>query len=133
MFSWFKKPISLCRTAQKTIIWHIFTKKKNEKPYNFWKKLWTNPFDQMKILWLYKIDVFLSTKPIYLSRTSLNTSVRLFLNKKKEWKRLQFLEKPWTNPLEKCKFCTFSNGCFYRLYSLFLYVERHQTLLFGIF
>ena len=35
----------------------------------------------------------------------------------------------WKN----ANFATFSNRCFYRVKSLFLYVERQQTVLFGIF
>ena len=36
-------------------------------------------------------------------------------------------------PLEKCKFCDFFlNRCFYSLERLVLYLERHQTLLFGL-
>ena len=34
---------------------------------------------------------------------------------------------------ENANFATFSNRCFYRVKSLFLYVERQQTVLFGIF
>ena len=53
-------------------------------------------------------------------------------------KDYNFWEKPWTvlnwTPLEKCKlYPFFSNRCFYRLKSLFLYVEREKTLFFGIF
>ena len=55
-----------------------------------------------------------------------------YFEKKKKEK-----EKDYKNygptPLEKCKFCDFSNRCFYDLKSLFLYVERQQTVLFGIF
>ena len=36
-------------------------------------------------------------------------------------------------PLENTTFSTFCNRCFYRPKSLFLYVERDQTLFFGIF
>ena len=35
----------------------------------------------------------------------------------------------WKN----ANFATFSNRCFYRVKSLFLYAERQQTVLFGIF
>ena len=103
MFLWSRKPISLCRTAPNTFIWHISLNLIN---YGFWLA-------------------------IYLSRKLLNTIICRILKKKRE------KEKDYKNhgptPLEKCKFCDFSNRCFYGLESLFLYVERHQTLLFGIF
>ena len=103
MFLWSRKPISLCRTAPNTFIWHISLNLIN---YGFWLA-------------------------IYLSRKLLNTIICRILKKKKE------KEKDYKNhgptPLEKCKFCDFSNRCFYDLKSLFLYVERQQTVIFGIF
>ena len=104
MFLWSRKPISLCRTAPNTFIWHISLNLIN---YGFWLA-------------------------IYLSRRLLNTFICRILKKKKR-KREKDYKNHGPTPLEKCKFCDFSNRCFYGLESLFLYVERHQTLLFGIF
>ena len=54
--------------------------------------------------------------------------------KKSNDKDYNFWEKPWTNPFGKMQnLRLFSNRCFYRLKSLFLYVERDQTLFLGIF
>ena len=54
--------------------------------------------------------------------------------KKSNDKDYNFWEKPWTNSFAKMQnLRLFSNRCFYRLKSLFLYVERDQTLFLGIF
>ena len=58
----------------------------------------------------------------------------VFWTKRKNKKNYNFWEKAWTNPFGKMQtFRLFSNRCFYLLKSLFLYVERHQTLSFATF
>ena len=53
---------------------------------------------------------------------------------KTNYKDYNFWEKPWTDPFGKMQTLPlFSNRCFYRPKSLFLYVEREKTLFFGIF
>ena len=58
----------------------------------------------------------------------------IFWTKRKNKKDYNFWEKAWTNPFGKMQtFRLFYNRCFYLLKSLFLYVERHQTLSFATF
>ena len=57
-----------------------------------------------------------------------------FFKKGKNEKNHNFWEKPWNNSFEKRQIVPLSLiDVFYGLESLFLYIEWHQKLLFGIF
>ena len=129
------KPSSICRTVPNTFIWHVLTKKKEFEKLQFLTKTTDYALSKNANFASFSNRCFYSLQRLFnLSRTSLNTFDCLFLNKKNEWQRLQIWEKPWSNPFGKMQtFRLFSNRCFYRLKSLFLYVERHQTLSFATF
>ena len=70
----------------------------------------------------------------FLSTRSQNTEFWPILLKKKKEENLPFLTKKHVlTPLEKCKFSTFLNGCFYTLKWLVFYIKGYRKLSFGLF
>ena len=91
------KPISLCRTTPNTSTSseHFYSayfdfKKRISKITIFNKTHRLTTLEKCNIATCSKPCFYSLKKPVFLYRTSLNSFVRHFLNKKKEWEKLQF-------------------------------------------
>ena len=126
MFLLSRKPISLCRTTPNTLIRHIFLKNRMRLLKSFDKN---NGLSLSKnanfVTFLNRCFYSLQRLFIYLQRHK--TLLFAFSSiKKTNDKDYNFWEKPWTDPFGKMQTLRlFSNRCFHRLKSLFLYLERH--------
>ena len=70
----------------------------------------------------------------FLTRTFADTSSWSILHENQSWRNLKFLRKTMDQNLCKnSNFAFFINSCFYSPWTLFFYLEPHQTLFLDLF
>ena len=105
-FLWSIKHSFLSRISKDVFFLLFLLKKKYEEKVDFFdKNHGLTPLENADFLYFARVSLFRSKKHSLLSRISKNVSFLLCLLTKKTYKnKVEFLQKPSTNPFAKCTF-----------------------------
>ena len=102
---WSKKHSFLSRILKNVSFWLSLLKKHIwEKDRFFEKNHGLTPWQNVHFFDFFRTSLFRSKKHSFLSRISKNASFWFFFGQKKNEKKFNFWQKPWTNPFAKCRF-----------------------------
>ena len=133
---WSKKHSFLSRILKNVFFWLSLLKKNIwEKGGFFEKNHGLTPWQNVHFFDFFRTSLFRSKKHSFLSRISKKWFFLVFFwSKKKNEKKFNFWQKPWSNPFAKCRFfSTLWQLHFWGPKSFIFYPENQKMLLSGFF